>query len=66
MSDPMETGDQPCDDFDPGEDAMYNYHECPGCSKIRRFCDKCITDHHSGGWDTCEAPPRQKRLENKP
>jgi hypothetical protein len=56
----METGKQPCEDFDPGSPvgSFLNYHECPGCPGTRRFCANCKSDHHSSGWDTCLAAER--------
>ncbi len=61
MSEPAKE-EQPCDDpdFDDAGDGLHNYHECPGCPAIRRWCQNCSRDHHSGGWQSCEAPHRQK------
>ncbi len=57
----MDDGQQPCDDFNPGgsQEAMYNWHECPGCPGTRRFCKNCNSDHHSSGWDKCLARERR-------
>lgn len=57
MKMPCEEGQQPCQEFQPGESGdpggSYNHHECPGCDGDRRFCQNCLRDHHSGGWETC-------------
>jgi hypothetical protein len=60
----MESGKQPCEDFNPGpgSESMYNYHECPGCPGTRRWCVNCSSDHHSSGWDTCFAHERAARV----
>lgn len=60
----MESGNQPCESFDPGggEGALQNYHECPGCPATRRFCNSCNRDHHEGGWDSCLGPRGKRAL----
>lgn len=44
---------QPCDQFDAGENSLYNVHECIHCDGTVRFCDHCHRDHHEGGYNTC-------------
>lgn len=48
---------QPCENFRE-ENYMYNVHECPLCGGRRRFCENCATDHHDGGWQTCNHNPK--------
>jgi len=49
-SDPYLIKGQPCLNFDPGVTPDYNFHQCPDCGGVRRFCDNCGRDHHEGGW----------------
>ncbi len=54
-------GSQPCGHFLRGDADIAalgignrsNLHWCPVCSGYRAWCDNCHTDHHDGGWETC-------------
>jgi hypothetical protein len=62
-----EIGHQPCAEFQARDEladrGVYgNVHSCFGpfdgrpqgtCEGTVSFCEACMTDHHSGGWDTC-------------
>ncbi len=53
-----ETECQPCDDFKEHDDGMGmfgNRHSCVWCgSGTVSFCDNCASDHHVGGWQSCD------------
>ena len=63
-------GKQPCANFKPqregnGYATWDNLHECFGpfddskrerCGGTVSFCENCLYDHHSNGWDTCPQP----------
>lgn len=54
-------GFQPCQIFQPQMEigmeggAYMNLHQCPRCERMSRsFCEKCLKDHHDGGWEICK------------
>ncbi len=67
-------GRQPCNDFTPqregnGYATWDNVHKCygpfddsnrPQCGGTVSFCENCVSDHHSHGWDKC---PEQQESE---
>lgn len=48
---------QPCDSFTVFDTSVLGHgpqpHQCPICSGWRYFCGNCYTDHHDGGWNSC-------------
>jgi len=69
-------GRQPCEDYRPRIEvneyaAWENVHECLGpydgrprdCAGHVSFCEGCMTDHHSDGWDTCGVEPTVSEID---
>ena len=54
---------QPCWYFryEPDEWHMRRKHQCPLCEGWRSFCESCFTDHHEGGWNSCNHDPKGLR-----
>ena len=53
-----EIGEQPCGRFVPTDKYAGvggNIHSCARCDGTVSFCEACLTDHHSRGWETCGA-----------
>lgn len=62
--DRTDTQCQPCDKFTP-DTGYYGMerHCCPRCrsdTAQRVFCLNCNRDHHSGGWNACDAIVKQR------
>jgi len=62
-----EIGQQPCDNFTPQmESNAYatwtNEHQCYRCGGdvTVSFCENCMRDHHSGGYETCTREDKAK------
>lgn len=51
---------QPCWQYkyEPDEWHMRRKHSCPLCGGWRSFCQNCFTDHHEGGWNSCNHDPK--------
>ena len=52
-------GKQPCENYKPHKDehGLDNVHCCWFCTQEDRTvssCENCLTDHHEGGYETCE------------
>ena len=62
-----ETGQQPCDKFEPHEIGHWGgfiVHQCPKCWGRRQHCVNCMKDHHEEGWETCKPDAYKEDRDN--